>query len=99
MASYLLSPEALEDLQSIWDFIALDSIEAADTVLDELFDAFESLAQWPGQGHTRSDLTNRNVRFWPVGSYLVVYREDPMALQVVAILHGERDIPDVMRHR
>jgi len=72
MAEYLLSPEALEDLQSIRDFIALDSPTGADKVLDELFAAFDQLAEWPGQGHTRPDLTPRKVRFWPVGSYLVV---------------------------
>lgn len=99
MDAYLLSPEALEDLQSIWDFIASDSVSSADRVLDEFFDAFEKLAQWPGQGHTRSDLTHRDVRFWPVGSYLVVYREAPTPLQIVAVLHGARDIPSVMRNR
>jgi plasmid stabilization system protein ParE len=75
MDAYLLSPEALDDLQLIWNFIAADSVRAAEKVLDEFFDTFEKLAQWPGQGHSRSDLTNRDVRFWPVGSYLVVYRE------------------------
>jgi toxin ParE1/3/4 len=72
MGAYLLSPDALEDLQCIWDFIASDSVRSADKVLDDLFDAFEKLAQWPQQGHTRTDLTDRDVRFWPVGSYLVV---------------------------
>jgi plasmid stabilization system protein ParE len=99
MAEYLLSPEAVEDLQGIWDFIALDNASAADAVLDELFDGFEMLAQWPRQGHVRSDLTERNVRFWPVGSYLVVYREDRTPLEVVAILHGARDIPSVIHKR
>lgn len=75
MATYLLSPEAFDDLQSIWDFIAADNAEAADKLMDEFFEVFESLARWPGQGHTRVDLTNRDVRFWPVGSYLIVYRE------------------------
>jgi plasmid stabilization system protein ParE len=99
MDAYLLSPGALGDLQGIWDFIASDNVGSADRVLDELFDAFEKLAQWPRQGHTRSDLTNRHVRFWPVDSYLVVYREDPAPLQIVAVLHGARDIPRVMRDR
>jgi len=99
MDAYLLSPEAFEDLQLISDFIATDNMRAADKVLDEFFDAFEKLAQWPGQGHTRSDLTDRDVRFWPVGSYLVVYREASAPLQIVAVLHGARDIPRIMRSR
>jgi len=99
MAEYLVSPQALEDLQSIWGFIALDSPIGADKVLEELFAAFEKLAEWPGQGHTRSDLTDREVRFWPVGSHLIVYRGDLAPLQIVAVLHGARDIPTVMRNR
>ena len=99
MADYLLSPEALEDLQGIWDFIAIDSFEAADNVLDELFAAFEGLAQWPGQGHKRSDLTTRDVRFWPVRNYLVVYRENLRRVEIVAVLHGARDVPTVIENR
>jgi|SRR5579863_3056367 plasmid stabilization system protein ParE len=99
MAEYLLSPESLDDLQIIRDFIASDSTTAAEKVLDELFAAFEQLAEWPGQGHGRSDLTERKVLFWPVGSYLVVYRGDRTPLEIVAILHGARDIPVVLRGR
>lgn len=99
MPAYLISPEALEDLQSIWDFIAADNPTAADRQVDQLLEAFEQLAQWPGKGHSRSDLTDRPLRFWPVGSYLVVYREAATPLQIVAILHGARDVPSVIKSR
>jgi plasmid stabilization system protein ParE len=99
MSAYVLSPDALQDLQEIWDYIANDNAHAADEVLDDLFNAFESLVLWPRQGHSRSDLTHGNVRFWPVDSYLVVYRETATALQIVAILHGARDIPKVIGSR
>ena len=99
MPEYALSPEAFNDLQDIWDFIAADNPGAADRVADKLFDAFEQLAIWPGKGHARPDLTDRPVRFWPVGSYLVVYRGDTTPLQIVALLHGARDIPSVIRNR
>lgn len=99
MSGYMLSPEALQDLEDTWDFIASDSVTAANQLQDEFFEAFEELARRPGMGHTRSDLTKRDVRFWPVGSYLIVYRVAPSQLQVVAVLHGARDIPSVMRKR
>jgi plasmid stabilization system protein ParE len=73
MFPFSLSPEVLQDLQDIWNFIALDNLTAADKLEDEFFEAFEMLAQHPGMGHTRADLTDRDVRFWPMGSY-VVYR-------------------------
>lgn len=92
-----LSPESLEDLENIWNFIAADDPAAADRVIDELFEAFQRLASWPGTGHFRRDLTERQVRFWPVRSYLVVYRESSSGVQIVAILHGSRDVPTVLR--
>lgn len=96
---YELSPEALDDLQLIQGFIALDSSEAAERVIDQFFDTFARLAEWPKTGHARPDLTSRDVRFWPVGSYLVVYRERSGGIQVVAVLHGSRDIPSVLNSR
>jgi plasmid stabilization system protein ParE len=97
MQEYILSPTALDHLQGIWDFIASENSEAADRIVDELFAAFEYLAKWPGSGHTRSDLTRRNVRFWPVRSYLVVYRES-VPLQIVSIFHGARDLPSILKN-
>ena len=99
MSVYVLSPDALQDLQDIWDFVALDSANAADQLEDGFFNAFEKLARQPRMGHTRPDLTERDVRFWPTGSYLIVYRERPEALQVLAVLHGSRDVPEVIRKR
>src|ERR1043165_3246730 len=82
MSKYIFSPKALNHLQSIWDFIAAENREAADRILDELSAAFEYLAEWPGSGHSRPDLTGRDLRFWPVRSYLVVYREKSDPLQI-----------------
>jgi antitoxin ParD1/3/4/toxin ParE1/3/4 len=99
MSAYVLSPEALQDLKDIWDFIASDNVNAANKLQDEFFEAFEKLARRPRMGHTRSDLTARDVRFWPIGSYLIVYREVGKDLQIVAILHGARDVPEIIRKR
>jgi antitoxin ParD1/3/4/toxin ParE1/3/4 len=99
MPLYKVSPEALDDLQLIGDFIALDSVDAAERVIDQFFETFEQLAAWPKTGHVRTDLTLKNVRFWPVGSYLVVYRDHSDGVQIVAVLHGSRDVPSVLDAR
>ncbi len=99
MSAYVLSPDALQDLQDIWDFISSGNVNAAAELEDEFFNAVEKLAQYPRMGHTRSDITDRDVRFWTTGSYLIVYREGPSALQILAILHGAQDIPEVIRKR
>ncbi|MFZ1007901.1 MAG: type II toxin-antitoxin system RelE/ParE family toxin [Candidatus Sulfotelmatobacter sp.] len=99
MLPYVLSPDAFQDLQDVWDFIASDNVPAADKLENEFFEVFEMLAERPRMGHTRSDLAERDVRFWPVGSYLIVYRSIPNALQIVAVLHGARDVAEVIRRR
>jgi plasmid stabilization system protein ParE len=99
MAEYIVSPQAVEDLQAIWNHIANDSIDAANQVVDNLFAAFQQLADWPELGHPRQDLTKRDVRFWPVGKHLVIYRVKPMRVEVVAVLHGARDIPPIVDDR
>ena len=72
---------------------------AADRWIGKLFDAFESLALTPGMGHKREDLTPHPVLFWPVGSYLVIYRADRRPIEIVAVTQGSRDIPAFLRRR
>ena len=51
MKRYVLTPSAKRDVNDIWDYIANDSIEAADRVLDALESAMVKLAKTPAVGH------------------------------------------------
>lgn len=72
-------------------------MDAALGVFDALEHAFEQLATMPGMGHTREDLTSRPVKFWKAYSYLVVYDPASLPLTVVAVLHGARDIEQILK--
>jgi len=99
MTPYILAPEALQDLQELWDYIATENLDAADRMIDTLFAAFERLAAMPGLGHRREDLTDRPLRFWTVDTYLVIYRAERTPIEIVAVTHGGRDIPRLLRRR
>ena len=73
MSGFRLAPEAAEDIAGIWRYLARESVPAARRVRVALLDACRQLAEHPGMGHTREDLTEKPVRFWPVFSYLIVY--------------------------
>jgi plasmid stabilization system protein ParE len=73
MTSYILAPEALQDLQELWGYIATENLDTADRVIDTLFAAFERLAAMPSLGHRREDLTDQPLLFWTVDAYLVIY--------------------------
>ncbi len=99
MSSYVLSCDASLDLDDIWEYIAKDDLNAADRWIQRLFDAFEALGKIPGMGHKREDLTRYPVLFWPVGSYIVIYRADRYPIEIVAVTQGSRDIPAFLRRR
>ena len=96
MNGFRLSPEAARDIEDIWEYIARDSVCAARRVRLGLLVACRRLAQHPGLGHRREDLTNKPVLFWPVYSYLIIYNPATEPLEIVRILHGAQDIPRLL---
>lgn len=96
MTRYVLSPAAADDLDEIWSFIAGDDVDAAERVIEELEKACEQLARSPLIGHLREDLADSSFRFWPVRSYLIVYRTETSPLQIVRFWHGARGVPNLL---
>lgn len=96
MTRFRLSPEAARDIRDIWDHIAEDNIQAAGRVRLQILDACRRLADHPGMGHTRSDLTEKPVLFWPVGSYLIIYNPAPRPIEIVRVVHAARDVPRLL---
>lgn len=90
MKGFAPHPDAVADIDQIAEYIALDSVDAADKVIDTLFLEIEALVPFPGRGHRRPDLTDRPLRFIRVFDYLVAYASEQRPLWVVAVLHGRR---------
>ena len=66
---------------------------------DAIYDAVERIAERPGIGHTREDLTDRALKFWSVYSYLVVYDPESRPLTIVAVLHGARNVGEMLKSK
>ena len=99
MSAFLLSPGAAQDIEDICDFIAQDSNAAADRVRREILDAMQGLANMSGKGHTRKDLTSRNVLFWTIRSYQIIYSPETKPLKIHAVLHGKRNLRRILKDR
>ncbi len=97
MASrFVLTPRAVADLDAIWSYIAEDNPEAADRVEAAILAACSGLARHPLMGTRRREITELPVRFWAVTrfpNFVVVYRPEFRPLQVIAVLHGKRNLP------
>jgi toxin ParE1/3/4 len=89
-----LTRRARLDLIEIADSIAERNPDAADRLIERLVGACDMLGRRAGLGHRRRDLVpNRDdIRFWPVGRYLIVYRGQQDGIQVARILSGHRDL-------
>jgi plasmid stabilization system protein ParE len=101
-APFQFTPQATEDLETIWWFIAEDSRDAANRVEMEIVATCRRLAKHPLMGTKRQDITPLAVRFWTLpkfSNYVIVYRPDTAPLQVVAVLHGKRDTKKVLEGR
>jgi antitoxin ParD1/3/4/toxin ParE1/3/4 len=93
MSRFSLTPAATADLVEIVDFLREEeSPAAARRVLRKLRETMGRLAQIPGMGHLREDLADEPLKFWPVYSYLIIYRSETRPLQIVRVLHGARDV-------
>ena len=98
MKKFELARRALADLQEIWEFVSHDSFTAADRLLEEFYSAFQKIAEMPGIGHKRQDLTSRDVLFWTLHSYLIIYRNSK-PLRVARIIHAKRDVKELLENR
>jgi toxin ParE1/3/4 len=96
MKPFKLSLEACRDVQQIWAYIAADSIKAARRVRLQILNACRKIAENPGIGHSREDLTDKPVRFWPVGSYLIIYNPARRPIEIIRVVHGARDVPSLL---
>jgi antitoxin ParD1/3/4 len=96
---YDVSAEAQNDLFEIWRRIADDSLELADRIEVEFYELFASLGRMPRQGHTRIDLTNRPVLFFPLYSFLIAYRPDVKPIRKMAVLRGRRNVKRILQER
>lgn len=96
MAIVIKRPRAELDLLDIWDYIADDTQERANEFLDRIEGKLQTLAQNPGLGKRRENLL-AGLQSFPIGNYVVFYREIEDGIDVIRILHGSRDIEEVFR--
>jgi plasmid stabilization system protein ParE len=102
VSDYALTPLAKTDIFDIWRFIADHSEENANRVEQAIYEACAFVAEGPTRGHSRRNLTSRSLRFWTLiryPNYTVVYRPETTPLQIVAVLHGKRNLRRILKGR
>ena len=91
MGRLVIRPQALTDLDDIFDYIAEDSLDRAITFIRKLSGQMEKVADSPGIGRRRNELL-AGLRSFPYGSYLIFYSPLDDGADIVRILNGAKDI-------
>ena len=90
-----LRPAAEEDLESIADYTAEDNLSRAVTVVQELREKCQLLAEMPKSVPARPE-RGEDIRSRPAGNYVIYYRPVSGGVEIIRILHGRREVdPDI----
>jgi toxin ParE1/3/4 len=93
MARLTITALARTDLQEIHSHIAKDKPEAARRFVERLRSKARQLAESPGMGRSRREDLRPDLFSFPVGQYVLFYREQPDGIVLVRVIHGSRDLP------
>ena len=91
MAKFRRTAAAENDLLSIWRYIAEDKPQAATHLIRTIDEKCALMADNPQLGPARPDIA-QELRYFAVGSYLILYREVANEVEIVRVLHGARNL-------
>ena len=94
-----LLPIAYEGLDGIFNYILLDNPSAAETIYEKIIDSFEHLKRFPHAGArlTHTSLDHYHFRMVVIEPYIALYRFIDGKVVVYRILHGARDIVQILK--
>lgn len=84
------SPEAIEDIELIAEYISRDSPIYAYSVIAKIIDVSRKLTDFPQIGRIVPEIKQDNLRECLVYSYRLVYRLEEKRILIIAVIHGKR---------
>jgi toxin ParE1/3/4 len=84
------SPAALEDVESIAEFITRDSEFYARAVVEKILVRVKNLRDFPLTGRIVPELGDEAIRECFVHNYRIIYRLKNREITILAIIHGKR---------
>jgi len=91
MAEVIWAPSALDDIESIAEYIGADSAEMASLFINRLIEATDRLQQFPLSGRLIPEINNPDCREVIYGAYRIMYRIEGDEVRITGVVHGARD--------
>lgn len=99
----LISPEALEDLQNIYDYIAYEkkSIINAESQLSRLQDEILKLDLMPKSFklYPKEPWKSKGLRYFPVDNFLIFYLTDnkKKSVNILRVIYGKMNLDKIWK--
>jgi len=91
MAEVVWTIPALNDLEGILEYIALDKPEAANLLARKIFERTDNLENYPNSGRKPKELKGTPYRRLVVGPILIYHRQEKNNVFIVHVSRAERD--------
>jgi len=84
------SPEALDDVEAIGEYIAKGSEFYAESTVNRIYEATLSLIQFPKSGHIVPEFNDELIRELFVFQYRIIYEIKGGEIHILTVIHGKR---------
>ncbi len=92
MAEVIWTEPALEELNAVAEYIALDNPAAASRLVEEVLDKIDCLENFPKSGRIPPELPDSVYREVVVPPCRIFYREDEQRVFVLYVMREERQL-------
>jgi len=92
MAEVIWTEPALQELDALAEYIAMDNPAAASHLVQDVFDKIERLADFPQSGRIPPELPNSVYREVVVPPCRIFYRGDEKRVLVLYVMREERQL-------
>jgi len=90
------SPDAYEDVESIAQYIARDSVFYAKAVVTKIIEQSRTLKKFPERGHIVPEIEDVSTREVFIYNYRLIYRIKESVVLIIAVVHCSRLLDPLM---
>ena len=89
----LITDSAKDDINTVFEHIAIDNKTAAINLIDTFYKVFELLSNYPETGTLKNDLADKTVRIYSIKkNFVIAYRIRDNKIEILRILTRYQNI-------
>ena len=81
---------AIDDLNQVYQYIAYDSPQQAQSFVNQIYTKVQTLKKFPRIGRIAPEIHNEFVREIIYHDYRIVYRLPDGTLEIITVMHGSK---------